>query len=80
MYTCIGKHPWPRGTVLDEKTALLMRRIIIEHADRYIFATEPSDIHLLRPRVVSPEACRQERQTWQNWHEEQRQAEVELMA
>lgn len=80
MYTCIGEYPWPRGTVLDEKTALLMRRIIIEHADRYIFATEPSDIHLLRPRVVSPEACRQERQTWQNWHEEQRQAEVELMA
>lgn len=80
MYTCIGERSLLRGTVLDEKTALLMRRIIIEHADRYIFATEPSDIQLIRPRVVSPEACRQERQAWQNWHEDQRQAEAELLA
>lgn len=78
LYTCIGRKPPQRGTTLDTGKALLIRRIIIEHADRYIFAREPGDIHLIRSRVVSPKACKAERETWQRWHDEQSRAELEL--
>ncbi|QBL44825.1 DUF4238 domain-containing protein [Stenotrophomonas maltophilia] len=78
LHTCIGRKPHPRGTTLDANTALLIRRIIIEHADRYVFAKEPGDIHSIRQRIVSPEACRAERETWQRWHHDQSRAEIEL--
>ena len=78
LYTCIGRKPRPRGTPLDMGTALLIRRIIVEHADRYVFAVEPGDIHSIRPRIVSPEACKAERETWQRWHDDQSHAEIAL--
>ena len=61
--------------MLDLATAQLIRRIIIEHADRYVFATEPGDIHLIRPRLVCPATFNSERLAWQNWHLHQSEAE-----
>jgi len=78
LYTCIGGKPPQRGTTLDTDKALLIRRIIIEHGDGYVFAREPGDIHSIRPRIVSPEACKAERETWQRWHDDQSHAEIEL--
>lgn len=52
LYTKIGSRPPPRGTILDEATASIFRRMLIEHADRYIFAVEKREIHLIRPRTV----------------------------
>jgi len=78
LYTCIGRKPPQRGTTLDTDKALLIRRIIIEHGDGYAFAREPGDIHSIRPRIVSPEACKAERETWQRWHDDQSHAEIEL--
>lgn len=75
LYTCIGNKVWPRGTVLDAGTAQLIQRIIIEHADRYVFSSEPSDIHLIRPRLVCPTTYKNEQAYWQRWHQEQCQAE-----
>ncbi|OPA95905.1 hypothetical protein BFW86_00385 [Pseudomonas fluorescens] len=80
LYTCIGKKVWPRGTVLDVKTASLIRKIIIEHADRYVFAEEPSDLHLIRPRLVCSETFKNELSAWQNWHLNQCQAEREMQS
>lgn len=78
LHSCIGRRSWGRGTVLDVEMSKLIRRIIIEHADRYIFSSDPDDIHLVRPRIVCAEAHRQEQEAWQRWHNEQCLAEVEL--
>ena len=78
LYTCIGNQVWSRGTTSDAGTAWLMRKIIIEHADRYVFAKEPSDIHFIRPRLVCPRTYKKELLVWQNWHREQCQAEREF--
>ncbi|WP_454562519.1 DUF4238 domain-containing protein [Pseudomonas sp. AIG] len=78
LYTCIGKRPWYRGKRLDEENAQLMRKIIIEHADRYVFSRDQSDIHLIRPRTVCSETFKREQDEWGNWRNEQCQAEAEL--
>lgn len=80
LYTCIGNQVWPRGTPLDVKTASLIRKMIIEHADRYVFAEEASDVHLIRPRLVCSETFKNELSTWQNWHAEQCRAEREMQS
>lgn len=79
LYTCVGRRTWQRGTTLNEGTAQLMRKIIIEHADRYVFAQDTSDIHLIRPRTVCSETFKREKAAWQSWHREQCQAESELL-
>ncbi|MFZ6045793.1 DUF4238 domain-containing protein [Pseudomonas sp. CR3202] len=79
LYTCIGTRSKQRGTTLDKETAQLIRKLIIEHADRYVFAQEPSDIHLIRPRLVCPDTYKNEQAEWQNWHHEQCQAEINLL-
>lgn len=78
LYTCIGNRPQIRGATLDYHTAQLMRRIIIEHADRYVFSTEPSDVHLIRPRTVCAKRFMAERNAWEDWNREQSEAEATL--
>tara|TARA_R110000868_G_scaffold411441_1_gene703951 strand:- start:1149 stop:2177 length:1029 start_codon:yes stop_codon:yes gene_type:complete len=78
LYTCVGNKVWQRGTTPDARTAQLIRRIIIEHADRYVFSTEPSDVHLVRPRSVCPLTYKSEQAFWQHWHYEQCLAETEF--
>jgi hypothetical protein len=76
MHTCIGKRPERRGTVLDLCTAQLIHKIIVEHADRYVFSREPFDVQLIRPRFVSKEAYMQEKGVWEKWEKEQHQVEI----
>ena len=78
LYTCIETKVRPRGTTLDIKTARLIQKIIIEHADRYIFARVPCDVHKVRPRFVCAETFKSELSVWQNWHVEQCEAEREM--
>lgn len=78
LYTSIGNKPWRRGTTLDLSLFQVLRKIIIEHADRYIFAKEPGDIHLIRPRRVCLNTYKQEQVAWENWHHEQSKAEAKL--
>ena len=80
LYTCIGSRPVLRGSKVDVATAHLMRKIIIEHADRYVFSNELSDIHLIRPRRVCAATHKNEQAFWQRWHHEQSQAERELQS
>jgi hypothetical protein len=79
LFTSVGKKPWRRGTILDLETARRMRNILIEHADRYVFAREPGDVHRIRPRLVCAETYKAEQATWRNWHREQSEAEAELL-
>ncbi len=78
LYTCVGNRPRLRGTTVDYQTARLMRRIIIEHADRYVFSADPSDEHLVRPRVVCPDRFIAEQNAWKDWDREQSAAEATL--
>jgi hypothetical protein len=78
LYTCVGNRPKIRGATLDHHTAQFMRRIIIEHADRYVFSTEPSDVHLIRPRTVCAKQFMAERSAWEDWNREQSEAEAKL--
>ncbi|BFN27497.1 hypothetical protein PSCT_03083 [Pseudomonas sp. SCT] len=80
LYTCIGNKVWPRGTTLDAMTAQMMRKIIIEHADRYVFSRDPSDVHLIRPRLVCTSTYKNEQAFWERWHQEQCRAERELLS
>lgn len=79
LYTCIGSKPPQRGMTLDEATARQMRKMIIEHADRYVFSQDPSDIHLVRPRKICADTFKNEHLAWKNWHQEQCEAEAELL-
>lgn len=80
LYTKIGSsRPLPRGTPLNEDTASLVRRMIIENADRFVFAQEEGDIHLIRPRTVCSETFKGEQLAWQNWHREQSKAEADFL-
>lgn len=79
LYNSIGRKSWPRGTVLDIQTAQFIRKLIVEHADRYVFDKEKSDVHNLRPRIVSAEAYDMETTIWKNWGKDQSQAEAELL-
>ncbi|WP_191632830.1 DUF4238 domain-containing protein [Pseudomonas fluorescens] len=78
LYTCIGSRPKICAATLDLQTAQFMRRIIIEHADRYVFSTEPSDVHLIRPRTICAEQFMAERRAWGDWNREQSEAEAKL--
>jgi hypothetical protein len=78
LFTCIGNRPTPRGTTLDERTARLLQKIIVEHADRHVFSREPFDVESIRRRVVSLEAYKREHDDWRRWGAEQRAAEFGL--
>jgi hypothetical protein len=76
MFTQVRSSLPRRGTVLSKPYAQKIRKMIIEHADRYIFSIEESDIQSIRPRKVDPIALKRERQMWQTWHEVQSKAEA----
>ncbi|CAB3845078.1 DUF4238 domain-containing protein [Achromobacter sp. CF-sbj1-Ac2-l] len=78
LHNCIGRRSWPRGTVLDQATAQFLRKVIIEHADRYVFDISKSDVQKIRRRTVNLAAYNEERAIWQNWGKEQGAAEAEL--
>ncbi len=79
LYTQIGKKPLQRGSRLPEHQAVLIRRLMAEHAYCYIFAKSPdTEIVKLRPREVNPEKVHKEKKWWENWHEENKKAEKDL--
>lgn len=78
LHSTVGQRSWPRGTVLGAQEAGLIRKIIVEHADRYIFEKERSDIELVRPRLVSLVQYHEEQETWKNWHQQQSEVEFAL--
>ncbi len=80
LFTCIGRRSWPRGTTLDKGLALLIRKMIVEHADRYVFSQDTSDIELIRPRTVCRQTYGRELLAWKTWHKEQCQAESDLLS
>lgn len=78
LHNSIGRRNLLRGTVLDRPRAELIRQIIIEHAHRYVFEKERSDVHLVRPRVVSLAEYTRELDVWKSWHREQSEAKSNI--
>jgi hypothetical protein len=80
LYTKVG-HPRPaRGTIVNRGEAKMFRRLIAEHAHRYIFSkSADADIPKLRPRTIDAARLRDENEQWSRWHDEQTRAEQELM-
>jgi hypothetical protein len=79
LYCQIGERPQPRGSVLLPFGADLMRRIIAEHAHRFIYsACEDAELPRLRPRTPDAVAFAREKEQWERWHREQTAAEQEL--
>lgn len=75
LHCNVGQRPVLRGTIVDRELAQTIRRIIVQHADQYIFSIDPADIAELRPRVVDSQQHTEELQNWKNWGHEQDQIE-----
>jgi len=80
LYTKVGECSPRRGSVVPRAVGLMIRRFIAEHAHRFIFS-ESSDPEAtrLRPRIVDASLLSRESGQWRRWHEEQTQAEQELI-
>jgi hypothetical protein len=79
LFTQIGKPVPPRGTRMDANKAMVVRRLVAEHAHRFIFATaRDASVPKLRPRTVDSEALKRETNEWRRWHMEQTEAERSL--
>lgn len=80
MYTQIGERMPQRGERMTEENTELVRRFIAEHAWRLIFANkEDEEISALRPRIVDAAEVQYERKQWATWHEQQTNAELEMI-
>jgi hypothetical protein len=80
LFTQVGKPVPSRGSRMPREQSATVRRLIAEHAHRYIFASAPdSFVDQVRPRTVNAELVRREAAEWQRFHEEQSAAERALM-
>jgi hypothetical protein len=80
LFTQVSEKTFQRGDVLPRHVAIMLRRMIAEHAHRYIFSpTKEPTIPQYIPRVVDAQAVKNETEQWQRWHEEQSTAERELL-
>lgn len=75
LYRCGGVRTFTRGCRLDISTTQRIIRLIVEHADRYVFARDAFAIDRIRNRVVDPHWLQHERMAWEAWHFSQLQAE-----
>ena len=66
------------GMMLDARTTREVIKVIVEHADRYVFAVEEFDVGAIRARTVDKLGCEAERLAWQQWHAAQSAIEREF--
>lgn len=78
LHTCIRGSGWARGATVNRDMAHFLRRIILEHADRYVFAVDKADVSRLRPRTVSLSGYNEESAFWANWRNDQLKAEQDI--
>lgn len=75
LHCTVGQRPAVRGSVVDRRLAQTIRRMIVQHADQYVFSVDAADIAELRPRVVDSQRYAEELRGWKNWGREQDQVE-----
>ena len=77
LFACVGQRPPPRGSTVSLSDAAFFRTMIINGANRYIFATDTQDIVEFRPRTVSREQFDAEAKLWADWHASQSEEEAQ---
>ena len=77
LFACVGQRPPPRGSTVSLSDAAFFRTMIINGANRYIFATDTQDIVEFRPRTVSRELFDAEAKLWADWHTSQSKEEAQ---
>ena len=72
----IGKD-WGRHRTFSQEHTLLIRRLLVERAHRWVFATGPQDwIVETSERDVNPLEFEAEAKAWESWHQNQSEAEA----
>jgi hypothetical protein len=77
LFACVGYRPPQRGTTLSLTEAAFIRTMILNGANRYVFATDIKGIDEIRPRTVSRELFDADAKLWAEWHESQSREEAE---
>ncbi|MDZ3826565.1 DUF4238 domain-containing protein [Pseudomonas monsensis] len=80
LHCTVGKRPALRGTVVDRELAQTIKTMIVQHADQFVFSSDPADIATLRPRVVDLQRFEAERAGWRDWGNQQEKVEVAFAA
>jgi len=76
MYTQVGIRPPLRGTRFSIEHTQLIRRLIAEHAHRFVFSNKiDREIELFRPRIIDHLQFDYEKEQWENWNKEQSKIE-----
>lgn len=79
LYTIVGGEPLPDSTA-SLFFAAQIQRYTIEHAHRYVFGRlADRQVALWRPRAVNSQAFHAEAEQWRKWHDEQSEAELEIL-
>lgn len=80
LYSKVGDRSPPlKGQRVTEQLASHFRKIIIEHAHRYIFCAEIEPlVEELRPRIEDEDQFKHEANQWKAWPDEQTKAERDL--
>ncbi len=71
LHRCGGRRSLRKNTRLSSKTSDMIKKIIVEHADRYVFTSEEFDVGKYRRRRVDLSQYLRERDEWKRWHREQ---------
>lgn len=81
LYTKVGEpRPPLRDTRCEVHMADSIQRFIVENAHRAVLAVAPnSNVALVRPRAVDAVQYRHEIEEWGRWHEDQLEAERNLL-
>lgn len=76
LYTKVGHKPPTRGTRFTTDQTNTVRRLMAEHAHRFVFGDiADTEVAIYRPRIVNAEFFKGEERQWQRWHEEQTESE-----
>lgn len=80
LITQIGSNMSTKPLGYSEHWSKFFRKIIIEHAHRYVYAVEPQKGMLaINPRRIDATLFEYEKSIMADWHEEQMEAEAQLL-
>ncbi|WKD51131.1 DUF4238 domain-containing protein [Microbulbifer spongiae] len=79
MFVQIGDKPILKGTRLSEALTKQVKKFIVEHAHRSIFSNSyDKEVIKLRPRIIDPNAVKNEEKQIKDWHEQNNKFEKEF--
>jgi hypothetical protein len=81
FFTEVGNNNFQRGDILARSVAIALRKMVAEHAHRYIYShSDDQQIEHYRPRVVHPEEFHLDQDFWNSWHKDESAEEHSLQS